>query len=445
MPLLFMSSLLSLSPMAGAAELPLTIAGDFVVRVGPGEVEVNGKRVGVLAAVDLQVAPPEVVTVTDEAHGRLPVFNDKAAPWTKGTKLRGATTLETTAADMLVPDSVRVKLAKDDGEALEPDKDYGIDRRWGTVGRLEGGRIGDATPVYVDYQYGVCRLDSVVVDAAGKVSLLAGKSHVNVPWPPEVPAGQKRVANVWIPGRLSKLAEANLFPVQAEAYPEPPQQHPTPAERLLPKSLAKLRSGEKLTILAWGDSVTVGTFVPDWEHNRWQEQFVARLQERFPKADIELTTVAWGGRNTQSFLDEPPGSQYNYKEQVLARKPDLIVSEFVNDASLDPAGVEQMYSQRLADFNQRGAEWAILTPHYVRPDWMGLPSERDCDNDPRPYVKGLREFAATHNVALADASLRWGHLWRQGLPYTTFLLNAINHPDQRGMKLFADALLALFP
>jgi len=76
---------------------------------------------------------------------------------------------------------------------------------------------------------------------------------------------------------------------------------------------------------------------------------------------------------------------------------------------------------------------------------MGLDRERDIDDDPRGYVKGLREFAARRGVALADASRRWGRLWRQGIPYTTLLGNAINHPDARGMEMFADALLALFP
>ena len=124
-------------------------------------------------------------------------------------------------------------------------------------------------------------------------------------------------------------------------------------------------------------------------------------------------------------------------------KPDLIVSEFVNDAWLSVKEVEARYGKLLADFTAIGAEWIILTPHYVRPDWMELTRERDIDADPRPYVAGLRRFAARHNVALADASLRWGRLWRQGLPYTTLLLNAINHPDHRGMQLFADSLLAL--
>ena len=76
---------------------------------------------------------------------------------------------------------------------------------------------------------------------------------------------------------------------------------------------------------------------------------------------------------------------------------------------------------------------------------MGLAREREIDHDPRPYVRGLRLFAENNRVALADASLLWGRLWRQGVPYSTLLVNAINHPDERGMALFADALMALFP
>ena len=121
------------------------------------------------------------------------------------------------------------------------------------------------------------------------------------------------------------------------------------------------------------------------------------------------------------------------------------MSEFVNDAWLTPEQVEQCYSQLLADFQAIHAEWIVLTPHYVRPDWMGLTKERDCDEDPRPYVKGLRQFATKHRVALADASLRYGRLWRQGIPYNSLMLNSINHPDERGMKLFADAIMELFP
>src|SRR6185295_17529217 len=181
---------------------------------------------------------------------------------------------------------------------------------------------------------------------------------------------------------------------------------PTPVEKFAPRALMKLRDGEPLRLLAWGDSVTVGTYVPNPMKERWQEQFVARLQQRFPKAKIKLVTEAWGGRNTASYLGEPPGSEHNYREKVLGAKPDLIVSEFVNDAGLNSAQVEERYSKLLGDFQSIGAEWMILN------------RERDIDDDPRPYVAGLRLFSAKHNVALADAAKRYGRLWRQGIPHS---------------------------
>jgi hypothetical protein len=172
---------------------------------------------------------------------------------------------------------------------------------------------------------------------------------------------------------------------------------------------------------------------------------VARLLKRFPKAKIQLLTEGWGGRTTGCYLSQPPGSEHNYQEKVLDAKPDLIVSEFVNDAGLDSSTFEQRYGRLRSDFKAIGTEWIILTPHYIRPDWMGLTKERDIDADPRQYVKDLRRFAARHRIALADASLRYGRLWRQGIPYSSLMLNSINHPGARGMSLFADSLMALVP
>ena len=201
--------------------------------------------------------------------------------------------------------------------------------------------------------------------------------------------------------------------------------------------MKKLRSSVPLTILAWGDSVTA--------YERWQKMFVNRLKEKMPRAFISLVTEAWGGHNTSNYLSEPPGSVHNYREKVLAQKPDLIISEFVNDAGLNEVQVEERYKKFLADFQSIGAEWIILSPHYVRPDWMGLDRQNNIDNDPRPYVKGLREFSQKYNIALADASVRYGRLWRQGIPYLTLMENNINHPNEFGHSIFADSLLALFP
>jgi lysophospholipase L1-like esterase len=426
----------AISPLA-AKETPtgLRLTGDWQLQVTNGTNELK-------ATVD--ISPPTVVIVQAEKYGSLPLFNLAGGGWTKGARLRPLVAMECTASGLLDPASLQVCAGPEaNAQRFERGKDYGADPLWATIGRLPGGRIAENQPVYVSYRYALPRIDAIVFGDEGKIEVRQGKPHIVTPVPPALAPGERRLANLWIAGRIAKLEPQHLFPILETAYPEPPKTSPAPAERLLTKTMQKLRGGRPLRILAWGDSVTACGYLPDAE--RWQAQFVTRLQQQFPKAKIELVTEAWGGRSSESYLVEPAGSEHNYREKVLGARPDLVISEFVNDAGLGPQQVEQRYGKLLADFTAIGAEWIILTPHYVRPDWLGVPSQREIDADPRAYVKGLRQFTARHGVALGDASLRWGRLWRQGIPYSTLLSNAINHPNAQGMKLFADSLMTLFP
>jgi lysophospholipase L1-like esterase len=419
----------------------LEIAGEWQVMILPGTVLVGEKKVRITEPATLDVPPATLVTVRDEKHDSLPLFDANAAPWMKGARLKQLDTFETTAAGMLVPESFVLKSGPGDAPKYVQGKDYALEAQWATVGRLAGGGIPEGKPVWMDYECGWGRIDSVVVNRQGKVSLREGKPHNATPLPPSLAPDETVIANIWVPGRQPKLTADNLYPILEPKYPEPKHSQP-PAAKLLPKAWAKLPAGRPLHILAWGDSVTAGGQASDEAH-RWQNRFVAHLKERFPKADITLTTAGWGGRNSDSFLQEPPSAEFNFDRAVIEPKPDLIVMEFVNDAWMTPEVVEAKYSYLLKRFREIGAEWVILTPHYVRPDWMGAKSDR-VETDPRPYVTGVRQFAAKHGVALADASLRWGHLLKEGIPYVTLLSNSINHPDDRGHELFAQALMELF-
>ncbi len=400
-------------------------------------VTVTATADGAPVSATLDVAPPEWSTVTDEKYERLRDFNPQAPGWAKGDPLAGLRACECSVRGALDPASLTVREGTEaTAIRFEKGKDYDADLDWGTIGRLPDGRIKAGQPVVISYRYAKRRLDTVVLTADGKIVLKRGEPHVSMCQPPALAAGEKRLANIFIPGMIRALTADHLFPILETAYPEPLKSVPTIAEIRLPKTVKKLRSGEHLTILAWGDSVTT--------YNRWQTMFVERLRAKYPAAKIELVTEAWGGRNTASYLAEPAGSEHNYREKVLDRKPDLIISEFVNDAGLNPVQVDERYGKLRADFQSIGAEWAILTPHYVIPEWMGLTRQRDIDNDPRPYVAGLRQFAEKHKVAIGDASLRYGRLWRQGIPYLTLMENNINHPNPFGHTLFADSLMALF-
>lgn len=430
-----------LKPLAAATAMDLKLTGDWQLQVS-APAALKGSNI----TATVSITPPTWRVVNAERYDRLPPFNPNAGGWSKGAVLRGVFAQECSTPGLLDSTSLSLRSGTaPDSVLFEPGKDYDADLAWGTIGRLPQGRIAENQPVFASYRHGELRMDSVVLTSEGRIVIRQGEPRPAAPHTPKIEPGETLLANLNLPGLISRLTADHLFPILETAYPEPPKSTPAVAETLLPKTMDKLRQGIPVRILAWGDSVTDGSYLAQVARGRWQEQFVDRLQSRFPNAKIELITEAWGGRNTSSYLEEPPGSVHNYKEKVLAQKPDLIVSEFVNDAGLNPEQVEQRYAQLLSDFQAIKAEWIVLTPHYVRPDWMGLTSERDCDDDPRPYVKGLRQFAAKHSVALADASLRFGRLWRQGIPYNTLMLNSINHPDARGMKLFADAIMELFP
>ncbi len=427
---------------ANANEMPrVEIVGDWQVQVSPGTITRGKSRRCLSHTVPLTISPATLLKVLDEKYDSLPLFDANAAPWARGAKMRQLTTFETTAPDCLVAGSLVLKSAPGMATPYEQNKDYDVEPRWATLGRVAGG-IAEGQPVWADYACGWGRIDTIAVSREGKVRLIQGTPHNATPHPPDLNKSEWPLANLWIAPLLSKLTAEYLYTVVEPTYPEPKRRRTPPAAVLLPKTWEKLRSGQPVHILAWGDSVTAGGQASDSAH-QYQSRFVTLLKTLFPNASIRLTTAGWGGRNSDSFLKEPPGAEFNFDRAVLEPHPDLIVMEFVNDAYMSPSIVEEKYVSLQAQFTQAGAEWVILTPHFARPDWMGANSAR-VEADPRPYVTGLRQFAAKHRVALADASLRWGHLLKEGVPYTTLLSNSINHPDDRGHELFAQALMELF-
>ncbi len=397
----------------------------------------------------LEIAPVDVVKVADARLEKLPTRPKNGWPrwwggWKRGLRLPALMACECSVKGALMPESVVVRRL--DGTVLAVGKDYELEGEWGCLARLPEGTLGAEEAVRVDYAYRAQRLDRVVRTATGTVVVRRGTPQASNPELPALQAGDIALATIWLNSETRRLQSRNLYRVREQAFPEAPIRGASVAERLLPKTWAKLTKGEPVTVLAWGDSVTEASYLP--QTDRWQEQFVRRLRKRFPKSTIRLVSNGWGGRTSGTFLDvklAPPGSPHNYVEKVLGVGADLVVMEFVNDAELTALDtLRARYDRIRADLTARGAELCVLTPHYIRADWMGLPDPTATTEDPRPYVKNLRAWSTQAGVALADASLRWGRLAGQGIPYQTLLKNEINHPNAFGMTLFADALMDLF-
>jgi lysophospholipase L1-like esterase len=420
--------------------LPHRVVAPWTIEMGPGSVKTEQGVVQLTEPVQFTIDPAFEITLTDQPYESLPVFNPQAGGWMKGARLRELITAECTATGKLRPDTLRVKPAPGDAAPFNLGTDYELDPVWGTFGRVEGGAIAPDQTVYVDFEYAPDRLDALYWSEDGSLVVAGGEPGVGVLSLPAGPEGAVHVGSVWVPGNTESLdTGTNLYMVDFALEPLP-----APAEGPgLANTLRKLRAGEPVTVVAWGDSVTAGGGLENPEE-RYQAVFIKKLRKRFPRSEITLIDAGWGGASSRQYLDAPEGGTHDFKRDVLEPKPDLVTIEFVNDAGLDEAGVERQYTEILGHLHGAGAEVVLITPHLVRPDWMPVESAR-FDEDPRPYVRGLRQFAQKHGVALADASLWWTRLNRQGVPYMTLMNNSINHPDPRGHRFFAEALLALFP
>ena len=223
---------ISMSRSAGVAAGILSTCAALAVE--PADVRLAGEwRVTVTAAVNqsqvsatLDVAPPEMAAVTDERIEKLQEFNPQAPGWAKGYSLAGLRAAECTVKGALDAASLLVR-AGTEATAIrfEKGRDYDADLDWGTIGRLAAGRIKADQPVFISYRYAKRRLDAVVLTSEGRIVLKRGEPHVSMCQPAGLAAGEKRLANIFIPGLIPALTADNLFPILETAYPEPPHAH----------------------------------------------------------------------------------------------------------------------------------------------------------------------------------------------------------------------------
>jgi hypothetical protein len=278
-------------------------------------------------------------------------------------------------------------------------------------------------------------VDALVRDSESRECIRPGIPHLIKPALPAILDGDTLLAHVFIDYHSDGSA-FEVLPILSYASNAPTT---TTGPERLPATVEKLRDGQAVKIVCWGDSVTEGGDLGAGE--RYGDQLAACLQEKFPSASVEVMAV--GGSNSMQWLpDLPPAEQHARKEEtrfqrILDAKPDLVTVEFVNDEWLSKSEALAHYRTKIiAPLHAAGAEVLLLTPQH---NWDGTGSFRDPDT--REYVAALREMGhSDEGVGVADMAARWEHLWREGIPYPIYLSNGFNHPDVRGHRLFTEEI-----
>ncbi len=404
------------------------VCGKDSVTVGAGKCRVGDKVVAVKETV-LQVGPSESAIVEDEWHE---ITDQRPQTWHSGTRVIAGRHAGRPNPIWLAPNSLVVyEQAKRGGMCYQKDRDYFLDEVWGAMCRLPTGQMKPKQRVAISYSYPTRRIDRIEVTPEGTVVLRRGTAKPDCPLVPDATPGCLTLATVYRAYHAKDVRPEHLFVV----HPTKATEAPSPSTQPVAKTLAKLRSGEPVTIVCWGDSVTdAGDVHPPIA--RYVNLFGAHLKERFPRSRINVINAGIGGTSTQGRLAA-------YGKEVLAHKPDLITAEFVNDMGLPLETLVANWRSAINQARQIGAEFVVITPHFVMPSWMNKSFARGAEN--RPNCFALRKLAVDEQVGLADAARRWELLEYEGIPYETLLLNGINHPDPRGHLLFVEELLRLFP
>ena len=429
---------------------------DSTITINPGIYKTANGDIEVKTPATFTIAPGEIVTVKDE---KILLSPDKPESWNKGTRLLGASDQGKVIAEGTFVEGSLTISKTPGGRKLVEGKHYLVSPKFGLVGLAPGSRISAKQPVYASYQYGLLRLDSIAVDSEGKAHLLNGKADLARPQQPELASGTKRLLNIFRPYHATVLTQEDIYPI----LERPDQAVTRTTTGRIPKTIAKIKRSEAVRIVCLGDSVTAGgdTSKPEFMYS---EVFRRAIMDRYtwpsphgvPFVSINVINLSYGGSCSsqwlrigplKNYLDEHPEMLGNVKERinfqrVLELKPDLVTVEFVNDVSFTKVDFEAIYGAMAEKLKAIGAEMILITPHFTALDLMSAKSMRTPET--RQYVQFVYEFADKHNIGIADASSRWAHLWKEGIPYTTFLTNSFNHPDDKGHQMFADEIMKNF-
>jgi len=411
------------------AGLDVKPAGDMKVKVTAGRARVLCREVPV-AETTLDIAPPRIMQITDEAAK---LTDEMPESFNRGTALQHCVGFGATLP-CLEPGSIVIKEKPgQDGLVYVQGKDWRADETWGRVGRIPEGRIKPGQTVYIDYCTRPLRVDTICVAPDGRISINQGDSQKVCPSIPAADYGSLSLCRIFLDYGCKEITAKEIYPV-GEPFPQPDPAALNQNRERVAKTRAKLEQGKDVTIVAWGDSVTQGGDASRQEL-RFCEAFAQALRFKYPQARIKLINAGRGGWNSSKSLPL-------FEDDVLKYKPDLVTMEFVNDMGLPEPALRKNWFEAIDRVRAIGGESIIVTPHFVLPMWMNFTGIGAVET--RPNVEALRKIAGEKKVTLADASKRWEHLAIEGVPYLVHLRNGINHPDDFGHGLFTEELMRLF-
>jgi acyl-CoA thioesterase-1 len=196
-----------------------------------------------------------------------------------------------------------------------------------------------------------------------------------------------------------------------------------------------------INLVFHGHSVPSGYFkTPDVRTlEAYPYQVLKEVKALYPYAVVNSITTSIGGEN--SVLGER-----RFEKDVLIHQPDVLFIDYaLNDRNLvpnDSAGslkrsyeaTEKMVKAALA----KNIKVILLTPSPDQRENILLSSAKL-----QQYTNQLIELAKKYNIGLVDSYAAFKKQVSEGQPITAFM-SQVNHPNEKGHALIAQAILQWF-
>ena len=221
--------------------------------------------------------------------------------------------------------------------------------------------------------------------------------------------------------------------------------------RTLEPISAKFRSGDAVTVVAFGDSITAGSQIdPERDesivyHKQWHDRLAAE------HAKLNLTIVNRG----------VPGHKIDHAHErvaaeVIEPNPDAVIVAFgINDCWDGPERIDHFERElsRLVWRIRSGARSTAIilmttnmlnhrsSPEALKLAWFAEQTAAvQTSGWTTHYMNRVREVAGERDVPLADGYKRWEQARVRGVDTDSLLANLANHPNRDGHALLAEAL-----
>lgn len=203
------------------------------------------------------------------------------------------------------------------------------------------------------------------------------------------------------------------------------------------KFLEKAASGERTTVLFYGDSITTGCCSSKYigcepYADTWSQLVIHALRKHFKNDNIYAVNTAIGGKTAQWGLAE-------VDERAIGVNPDLMILAFgMNNGKNDPEEVGEFIQKTVDRFRESCPDAPValvstMLPHFRAERYFGRQGEQE------PVLARIAE--AYPNVGLIPVTSMYRYVLSHKRDYD-MNANNINHPNDFAVRLYAQTTLA---